>query len=576
MYLDAFTVSALVDEFLDTLVGGRIQDTLSVDDTGIGMEIYSYTDHRRYYLYLSADNRIPRVHIVDDKLRRGLATPTQLALLLRRYIEGGVIQHISQPAWERVIQFDIEGPEGEVSLIIEPMERRSNLLLVQNGIIVDCLRRVGPEENRYRLSLPNHEYVAPPPQTGKLNPLNVTIAELEQLFAANADPKRKAAQVLAGGLLGVSPLLAKEVMFRAHGEVNLKPDKVDIDAIHTALQAIVLPLGKRDWQPGMAETDGLIEAFSVYPLKHLDGWRRVDSISAAMAAYYGAPTGEEAYTAAKKPVVAVIAEARAKLSAKLASLQRSMKDESERELLKQSGELILAYQYTLTPEQTELRAQYEMDQPELMIEIDPALTPLENAQRYFDRYNRAKKALDDVPGLIKTTENELAYLAQLEMDLELATNWPEIDEVQQYLQSNGHWKGKTAKRIGGGGQSAPIRVVTKDGFVIWVGRNSRQNEMVSFKKASPEDFWLHARDVPGAHVIIKNDGRSIPERVIDQAAGLAAYYSGRRQDGKVPVDVTRIKYVRKIKGSGPGMVTYRNETTVTATPISDKVSPDAS
>src|SRR5690349_8554675 len=131
MYLDAFTVSALVDEFLDTLAGGRIQDTLSVDSSGIGMEIYSYADHQRQYLYLSADNQIPRVHLVADKLRRGLATPTQLALLLRRYVEGGIVQHISQPPWERVIQFDIEGPEGNVALIVEPMERRSNILLVQ-------------------------------------------------------------------------------------------------------------------------------------------------------------------------------------------------------------------------------------------------------------------------------------------------------------------------------------------------------------------------------------------------------------------------------------------------------------
>lgn len=570
MYLDAFTLSALVDEFLDTLVGGRIQDTLSVDSTGLGMEIYSYTDHRRRYLYLSADNQIPRIHLVEDKLRRGLATPTQLALLLRRYVEGGLVQHVSQPPWERVIQFDIEGPEGEVALIIEPMERRSNILLVQKGIIIDCLRRVGPDENRYRLSLPNHEYVPPPPQTGKLNPLNVTLAELEQLFAANTDPKRKAAQVLAAGLLGVSPLLAKEVVFRAHGEVNLKPDKVNVAELLDVLQTLVAPLGRRDWQPGIAESDGLVEAFSVYPLTHLDGWHPIDSISEGIAAYYGEPTGEEAYTAAKKPVQAGIVEARAKLSAKLASLQRSMKDESERDLLKQSGELILAYQYTFTPGQTELRAQYDADQPELVIALDPKLSPLENAQSYFDRYNRAKKALDDVPQLIKATENELAYLAQLETDLELATNWPEIDEVQQILQANGYWKGKTAKRIGGGGQSAPIRVFTKDGFIIWVGRNSRQNEMVAFKKASAEDLWLHARDVPGAHVVIKQDGRVIPDEVIDQAAGLAAYYSGRRHDGKVPVDVTRVKHVRKIKGAGPGMVTYRNETTRMAVPRAEK------
>jgi predicted ribosome quality control (RQC) complex YloA/Tae2 family protein len=195
---------------------------------------------------------------------------------------------------------------------------------------------------------------------------------------------------------------------------------------------------------------------------------------------------------------------------------------------------------------------------------------MENAQRYFTRYNKAKRALDDVPGLISQTKTELQYLEQLESDLTLATNWSEIDDVRQALQSSGYWKGKKTKRIGGGGQSAPIRHVTKDGFVLWIGRNSRQNEIVTFKKASGQDFWLHARDVPGAHVIIKFDGRRISETLIEQAAAIAAYYSSRRNEGRVPVDVTRIKYVKKIKGGGQGMVTYRNETTVIVTPQDDK------
>ncbi|MBC8099360.1 MAG: NFACT family protein, partial [Armatimonadetes bacterium] len=417
MYLDAFTLSAMVDEFMDVLVGGRIQDTLSVNDQGLGFEVYSFVDHRRLYLYLSADMQIPRVHLVDDRLRRGLATPTQLGLLVRRYVENGTVLHVSQPPWERILQIDVEGPEGEVTLIVEPMERRSNILLVQRGVIIDCMRRVGPEDNRYRLSLPNHQYVLPPPQTDKLNPLLISSAELALLFARSTDPKRKAFQVLSGGILGVSPLLAKEVVFRAQGDAALKATAANPEALVTALHALVKPLGNREWQPGVAETDGVVEAYSVYPLQHLAGWHPVSSISAGVAAYYGEPTGEEAYTAAKKPVLAAIDEAKAKLSAKLASLGRSMTDDSDREILRHSGELILAYQYSLQPGQTELRAQYEPDEPELVIPLNPKQTPLENAQTYFTRYNKAKKALDDVPRLIKQTQHTLDYLAQLAMDL---------------------------------------------------------------------------------------------------------------------------------------------------------------
>lgn len=564
MYLDVFTVSALVDEFLDTLVGGRIQDVLDVDETGIGLEIYA--NHRRRYLYLSADPVSPRLHLVSDKLRRGLTKPTQVGLLLRRYAEGGGITHVSQPPWERILQFDIEGPEGEIALIVEPMERRSNILLVREGVIVDCMRRVGPEENRYRLSLPAHKYVLPPPQTGKLDPFKLTPEDMIGLFDQPEDPKRKTRQVLASRLLGVSPLLAKEFLFRAGLDENQKVIDAEPERLLAGMQAIIVPLARRNWQPGIAEGDEGVAAFTVYPLESTANWRQVDTVSEALEAFYSTPVGEDAYNAAKVPVQAMLDDAQGKLRAKLASLERSLTDDAEREVLKQSGELILAYQYAIQSGQTQLKAQYDPDKPELVISLNPAQTPLENAQAYFTRYDKAKRALADVPRLVEETRNELAFLAQLTADLTMAANWPDIDEVRQALQCKGYWRGKAAKRIAGSGQSAPLKCVTKDGFVIWVGRNSRQNEQVTFGKGGGLDLWLHAHDVPGSHVIVKFDGRPIPELVVEQAAAIAAYYSTSRDEGKVLVDVTECRYVKKIKGAGPGMVTYRNETTRTVRP----------
>jgi predicted ribosome quality control (RQC) complex YloA/Tae2 family protein len=565
MYIDAFAVSAFVDEFMDTIVGGRVQDVIDVDQTGIGMEIYA--NRRRQYLYLSADKQIPRLHVSDEKLRRGRIQPTQIGLLMRRYVEGGVLMHVSQPPYERILHFHFNGPEGEVEVIIEPMERRSNLLLVQNGVILDCMRRVGPEDNRYRLSLPAHEYVPPPPITGKQDPAAVTAGDVREFFAQNEDDKRKAYQVLTGNILGVSPLLAREVVFRAGGVANQKAPEVDAEAIYAALETMIAPLTRREWQPGIAENDEAgAQAFSVFPLTYIDGWHPVETVSEAVMGYFGAPVGEDAYKAAKKPVQAAIEEGRTKNRAKLRSLQTSHKDDSEREYLRQSGELILAYQYTLEKGQTELKAQYDPAGPELTIKLDPQLSPLDNAQRYFTKYNKAKRALEDVPRLIRQTKNELDWLDQLEIDLEMASNWPDIDEVRQALQSAGYWKGKAARRIAGGGQSAPMRLVTGDGFLVWVGRNSRQNEIVTFKKANGEDYWLHARDVPGAHVIIKFDGRTITDTLIEGAAAVAAYYSKLRGETKAPVDVTRVKYVKKIKGAGQGMVSYRNERTLLVEP----------
>ncbi len=569
MNLDVFTLAALVDQLLDTVVGGRVQDTLLVDEWGIGLEIYA--NRTRHYLYASADNQTPRVHLVSDKLRRGVTKPTPLGLLLRRHVEGALVLHVSQPAWDRILHLELSHPETGVSLlIIEPMPRRANILLVQAGIILDCARRVGADDNRYRVSLPNQPYIPPPPQTGKLDPFTITREALIGAFAQNDDPKRKAAQVLSARVLGMSPLLASEVVHRTGLNVNAKADDADPDAIYAALVETVAPLKRREWQPGVIARAGLAEGFSVYPITHREGWQPATSISVAMETFYTTPTGEEAYTAAKQRARGELAESKAKLEAKLASLRRSLTDESERDDLRQSGELILAYQYTLEAGQTELRAQYDADAPELVISIDPTMTPLENAQRYFDRYNRAKRALDDVPRLIEETAGELAYLDQLATDLDLAANWVEIDEVQQTLQAKGYWRGKPAARIAGGSKTGPLRVVSRDGFVIWVGRNSRQNETVTFDKGSPIDTWLHARGVAGAHVIIKQDGRANPEDVILLAASLAAHYSASKTEASVIVDVTERRHVRKIKGAAAGMVTYRNETTRTVAPRDER------
>lgn len=568
MYFDAFTLAALADEWSATLVGGKIQDVLDVDATGIGLEVYA--GHRRHYVYLSADKQQPRVQVMPEKLRRGLPVPTQLGLMFRRYVEHGRLTGVHQPPYERILQLDVTHPEGSFTIVVEPMERRSNLLLLRDGIIQDCLWRVGPEDNRYRLSLPNHAYKLPPPMTDKRDPADLSPADLAALLAAATDPRQKTAALLTQHLLGLSPLLAREVVFRAGGDVQQKASAAQPDALYAALQALLLPLTRREWQPGLAHSDGLPQAFSVYPLTHLPGWQPADSLSAAINAYFGAPAGAEAYNEMKKPVFAALEEGKKRYRAKLASLESGLKDDGEMLFLQQSGELILAYQYTLRPGQTELRAQYELEAPELVIKLDAALTPLENAQRYFDRYNRAKRARTGVPHLVAATRVELDYLAQLENDLRQAANYPEIDEVIQALQARDlAGDAKMARRGGGSARSAPLRL-TRDGFVIRVGRNSRQNEQVTFKEAGPQDIWLHARDVPGAHVIIRSDGRRIPDTLIADSAALAAYYSARRDEAKVIVDVTRCKYVRKIKGAGPGMVTYRNETTITVAPRSEE------
>ncbi|MCY3833596.1 MAG: NFACT RNA binding domain-containing protein [Chloroflexi bacterium] len=566
--MDSFTISALVDELRAALVGGRVQDVLDVEALAIGLEIYA--KRRRRYLYLSADASQPRVHLVDAKLRRGLAKPTQLGLLLRRFVEGGAIVDLRQPAWERLLEIEIEARDGTFKLIAELMPRRANLLLLRDGLILDCLKRVGPDENRYRLSLPNHDYLPPPPIRGQLDPARLTESDLRRLLE-NADKgSTQTRRILPGKILGLSPLLAKEIIFRSTGDIAARAEETDSETLYAAFQAVVTPLLQRRWQPGIGRLQGVPEAVSVVPLTHLD-WAARESISAAMQEYFGAINSRDAYAEAKKPVLGAIDESKRKLAAKLDSLQRGLRDESSMERLRQSGELILAYQYTVDSGQRELRAQYEPDEPELVVALDPALSPLENAQSYFRRYEKAKSAAGAVPALIEETRVELRFVEQLERDLAVAGNWPEIDDVIQILQERGHWQGARLKHIGGGGRAGPLRLVNRAGYVIWLGRNSRQNERVTFKLAKPQDIWLHARDAPGAHVVIRNDGRRISDELIAEAAAVAAWYSKRRGDARVQVDYTRVKYVKAIKGAGPGMVAYRNENSLFVQPSDESI-----
>jgi len=386
--------------------------------------------------------------------------------------------------------------------------------------------------------------------------------------ALDADPGKAAWRVLTDKLLAFSPMLAKESVYRAMGRTNIKAGDTSARDLFAAASELLAPLLAHQWQPGITEGDGLITSFAVYPVTHLPGWRSAETISGALADFYGAPVGPEAYDAGKKPVQAAIDEGLERVGRRLEALRRSERDETERERLRQSGELILAYQYQIARGQDSFAAQYDFDAPALEIKLDPSISALDNAKQYFERYEKAKRGAEEIPALAQAAENELAFLRQLETDLALAANFPEIGEVQDVLQANGYWRGPRTARPKGG-KSGPLKVTTPDGIVIWVGRNARQNEDVTFGKGKPDDLWLHAHGVPGAHVLIKSNGRTVPASVIQQAAGLAAYYSAKRSEGHVLIDVTERRYVRKIKGGKTGMVTYRNESPVNAVPITN-------
>ena len=559
MYFDALTAAAVADE-CRKLRGGRIQEVVQVDELEVGLEIYA--QHGRHYLLASAHPRHARVHLCQARLRRGRDTPSPLLLLARKYVRDGQIVAVRNPEFERVLHLEVEGAEGQVTLVLELMGRHANLILVgADGTVMDAIKRVGPHLSRVRPVLPGRFYV-PPPAQAKLDPTDLTELRLRELLEG-ADAAQPAWRPLVDGVRGVSPLLAREVVSRATGDAQTPAGAIArVAPLLDAFQGILGCIWEHAWQPCVAMEEGHVVAFAPYLLTHYAEWISVDTISAAIERYYEAALGADAYAPAKARVRALLNDVQERVRGRRSALQRQLVSPQALDALRRSGEMILAYAHAVRPGQEVLEAQVDLDGPPLQIALDPRLTAVENAQAYFARYEKARSAAADVPRLIAQADEELAYLDQLATDLDLAANRPEIEEVRSALAEAGYVASKRVQMPRG----QPLRVVSEDGMPILVGRSARQNDEVTFRRAAADDLWLHAVDAPGAHVVVQCAGRPVPEQTLRQAAALAARYSARRGESKVLVACTRRRYVRRIQGARPGMVTYTHEQTVWVSP----------
>jgi predicted ribosome quality control (RQC) complex YloA/Tae2 family protein len=561
MYYDALTTAAVADELRVALIGGRIQEVIHVDDLTLGLEVYA--QHQRQYLVASAHARESRVHLTEVKLRRGVDTPVPLLLLLRKHVRGRRIAGVRQPLFERILHLDIAGPEETVTLTVEAMGRHSNIILVDtDGQVLDSIKRISARLSRVRPMLPGTRYEPPPPQD-KLDPADVT----ERTLCEMVDSSRAGQPVwraLVNGIRGISPLLAREIVYRAAGTTDeLCGDATRMMHLLDAYNVLLEHAWDHRWEPSVAREEGEVAAYAPYPLTHYADWEPLRTISYAIDRYQHATQSADAYGPARAKAQALLEEARERVQTRLEALKGQLISQEELDRLRLSGEMILSYAHAVRHGQRELEAQADLEGPRLRIALDPEKGAVENAQAYFERYGKAKAASAEIPALIQKARYDLAYLGQLETDLELASNRPEIDEVRSALIEAGYASRKRRTQTQRG---QPLRVTSADELLILVGRSARQNDEVTFRQGAPEDLWLHAVDVPGAHVIVKSGGQEIPRATLQRAAELAARYSAARGKSRVLVAYTQRRYVRQIRGAGPGMVTYRNEETLTVSP----------
>ncbi|MEZ4768387.1 MAG: NFACT RNA binding domain-containing protein [Caldilineales bacterium] len=393
----------------------------------------------------------------------------------------------------------------------------------QGWRILECVHRHRPQEGAQRPALPGQWYVPPPAQEG-WPPDSLTELRL-RLLLEQTPPDAPLWRALVDGLLGVSPLLARELVFRATGDARTQVGQVTrLTSLLEAAADLIDPLQTGTWQPCLTiDTRGKPAAFAPYPLTHRtgDGLETLPGISLAAERYYAdrASAGDDAYAAARRQVAATVERVQRGLQRRRDAISRELRSPEEVERWRVSGEWILALSSTIGPRQAELVLPEETGIPP--VALDPALSPADNAARYFKRYRKARRAQKHAGPRLAEVEAELAYVEQLAADLALAADRSEIDAVRAQLADAGYLRQSTTRAVSQ--PKGPRRYTSREGFAILVGRNSRQNERVTFEIATADDLWLHARGFPGSHVVIRSGGRPVSDETVQRAAELAAY-----------------------------------------------------
>ncbi len=613
MHFDALTLAAVADELRETVASGRVQQIVLPDSRSVALEVYANRERR--HLLLSAHPQASRVHLLEHKPRRGVAKETPLLLLLRKYVRGARLASVELPApFERVLFLGFHHPQhGATTLAVEPIGQLGNVILMNaDGNILDALVRVPAGENAQRVLLPRRAYQLPPPQ-GRLPPLGDSDEPHGEAgrSAADGDSAGEAqAQLLWRSLLnrfaGVSPTLAREAVWRASGDAGAPFTTEAFAEARRALGELWSAAATGAWTPGIA-VDGEegVAAFAVYELHFRGEFVQTESVSAAAAAFYAAQerdvsSSRDEYAGVRGGVAALVRQAQARVKSQLRAIAKDEPGPGEPERVRAQAEWLLALSSQITyanrPGGQEgfslqdglaavrpgpngqmqlviFAAGADFGQPgekkpgaeegDLIVPLDPKRTPVEQAERMFDRAAKMERAARIIPRRRARLEADRAYLQQLESDLSLAQDQPEIVAVREALREAGYLRQRRGRQEQAPrDRSRPLRYLSPEGFPILVGRNARQNEIVTFDEAGRDDLWLHVRDGPGAHVVIRCGGQPVPELTLNFAARLAAWYSGQRGNAGVAIAITPRRFVTRMAGGRPGQVNYRGEETI--------------
>ena len=580
MAMDGLNLHASVLEMQRAIVGGKIDKVQQPERDELLLGVHAGGGNFKLLLSASAANT--RAHLTQIKRNNPVDAP-MFCMLLRKYLVGGRVESLTQPGMERSAELTLRvtdefGRESRRTLVLEAIGRRSNLILLdEERRIIDCLRRVDSEMSLERQVLPGLFYELPP--THEKRPFTEGDEADFRAALAAANPERPADAFLLDTYFGLSPLVARELVFQAAGDSGKRVYELT-EAQETALWQAVLSLRQRvedgDFQPICLYRDGKPAEFSYLPIRQYGDLmenREMESFSALMDVFYESREREERTRQRGQDLIRSVTSARDRCRRKLAQQRQEFAKCQDRDQLRISGELITANLYRMERGQTKLTAEnyYDPDCREITIPLDPLLTPQQNAAKYYKDYARMKNAEKELTKQLELGRLELDYLKSVLEELNRAGTEGELEEIRRELQEGGYLRPDTDRKRMKQAKLPPMRFESTDGYPIYVGRNNRQNDELTFRLARKDDIWCHASKVHGSHVIISCGGTTPPDDTVTQAAQLAAYYAETGGGQNIPVDVTAVKQVKKIPNGKPGMVIYHTYRTVIANPYPDIV-----
>lgn len=570
MALDGFVISNLVHELNEKLMNGRISKIAQPETDELLFTIKN--NQGQFRLAMSASASLPFVYLSEQNKPSPLTAPN-FCMVLRKHIANGRITRIYQPQMERIIHFEVEhldemGDLCTKTLIVELMGKHSNIIFCnQNGMIIDSIKRVSAMMSSVREVLPGKEYCIPATQEEKFNPLEVSETSFMDFVMKKPLPITKA---IYSSLTGFSPLLASELCHRASIDGDMSTDSLNEDGkkhLYNHFTWLMEDVKNAAYQPNIVYNGKEPVDFSCFALSQFEDYetQSFESISAVLEQYYA---NKNQFTRIRQKSVdlrKIVSTALERNRKKYQLQEKQLKDTEKREKYKIYGELIHTYGYGLEEGAKKLEALNYYTNEMVTIPLDDQLSAMDNAKKYFEKYNKQKRTFEALTTLIEETKAEITHLESISASMDIAQTEDDLVQIKEELIEFGYIKRKKTDKKAKI-KSKPFHYRSSDGYDIFVGKNNYQNDELTFKVATGNDWWFHAKGMPGSHVIVKANNEELPDRTFEEAGMLAAYYSNGRDAEKVEIDYLQKKNIKKPNGAAPGFVVYYTNYSLTIAP----------